>query len=73
MKKECILRVEFNGDMFRVERVIIKGTGTFVRYRVMNRRRILGGVHYPSEKTAIEAALAAAFGCSIELSCEVVL
>ncbi len=73
MKKECILRIEFRGDLYRVERVFKNDLGTLARYRVMCRRRMVGGLWYSSEKMAVEAALAAAFGCGVELLCGGVL
>lgn len=73
MKKECVLRIEFRGNLYRVERVFKNDLGTLARYRVMCRRRMVGGLWYSSERMAVEAALAAAFGCGVDLLCGSVL
>lgn len=73
MEKVCILRIEFNGNLYRVERVFKNDLGTLARYRVMNKRRMVGGLWYSSEKLAVEAALAAAFGCGVDVCCGTIL
>lgn len=73
MKKTCIFRIEFCGDLYRVERVERPGSITPTLWRVMSRRRMLYGMWYTSERLAIEAAMSAAMGCAVEIQAGSVL
>ena len=62
MTKDCVFKVEYNGELYRVIKHPYDYEGKWFVFRVEHKRRLLGKFKSTSDKGAIEFALKCAFG-----------
>lgn len=67
MKEQCIFRVQFAGDMWRVMESIKPGVAGTYQYRIMNKRKVMNRFCSTSGQMAIELCLKYAIGCDVNV------
>lgn len=67
MKNDCVFKIEYNGDLYRVVKKQYDYLGKVFVFKVMHRRRVLGKFRSPSDRGAIEFAMRCAFGVSVTI------
>lgn len=67
MKRKCILRVQFVGDMWRVLESLESDKSEMYEYRIMHNRRVFEKFKSPNGRRAIEQCLRYALGCGIDI------
>lgn len=65
MSKDCVFKVEYKGELYRVVKHPYDNKGMMFMFRVEHKRRVLGKFKSTSERGAIEFALKCAFGDSL--------
>lgn len=62
MSKDCVFKVEYKGELYRVVKHHYDNKGRMFVFRVEHKRRVLGKFKSISDQGAIEFALKCAFG-----------
>lgn len=73
MKKECVFRIEYKGDLYRVVKHPYDYYGKVFVFKVMHQRRVLGKFKSASDMGAIEFAMRCAFGVGVTIESGIVL
>lgn len=67
MKEQCIFRVQFAGDMWRVMESVKPSVAGGYQYRIMHKRKVMNRFCSTDGETAIEICLKYAIGCDINV------
>ena len=70
MTKDCVFKVEYKGELYRVVKHPYDNKGVMFVFRVEHKRRVLGKFKSTSDKGAIEFALKCAFGVGLCIDAE---
>lgn len=73
MEKDCVFKIEYHGDLYRVVKHPYNYDGTVFMFRVEHKRRVLGKFKSTSDKDAIKFAMRCAFGVGVTIESSVVL
>ena len=73
MEKNCVFKIEYHGDLYRVVKHPYNYDGTVFVFRVEHKRRVLGKFKSTSDKDAIEFAMRCAFGVFVTIESSLVL
>lgn len=67
MARECVSKIEYKGELYRVVKCPYADNGRVVVFKVMHKRRVLAKFRSPSDRGAIEFAMRCAFGVSVTI------
>lgn len=73
MTNECVFRIEYKGDLYRVEKHPYDYARSVFVFKVIHQRRLLGRFKSSSDKEAIEFAMKCAFGVNVTIDSGVIL
>lgn len=73
MENECVFKIEYKGDLYKVVKHPYNYAGTVFVFKVMHKRRVLGKFKSTDDRGAIEFAMACAFGVGVTINAGSVL